>query len=288
MSMQRTVVQRVWLPVTLMALVSCGPSEEVRQKLNELALASAQRDSLLQEVADNARLMSEIGAELAAVQIEGERLMVAAESPMQARRDSVLEKIRYVTARVEQTEARLRANRARIRDLSQLSDSLRTTLEVTIANYESVIEAQKQTIARLTEQVETLHEENVQLAAQVDTLEAETNTVFYVIGTKDELLERGIIRKEGGARFLFIFGKRGETLVPARELDESAFTRIDKRLVTEIELPIAEERYEIVSRQDIGFLESPPDDKGRVSGSIQITSPDDFWGGSRFLIIVQS
>lgn len=287
MSFPNTVMGRLWLSVTLMALVGCGPSEEVRQKLNELALATAQRDSLLQEVADNARLMSEISAELAEVQIEGDRLVVAAESPMQARRDSILERIRYVTARVEETEGRLRQSRARVRALTTLSDSLRATLEQTIANYESVIDAQRETIAQLTEQMEALHAENVQLAAQVDTLEAETNTVFYVIGTKEELLERGIVQKEGGARFLFIFGKRGETLVPARELDENAFTPIDRREVTEIELPVADEKYRIVSRQDVAFLETPPDEKGRVSGNLRITAPEEFWSGSKYLIIVQ-
>ncbi len=287
MSLQRTVGGRLWLPVALMALVGCGPSDEVRQKLNELAVATAQRDSLLHEVADNARLMSEISAELAEVQMEGERLVVAAESPIQARRDSVMERIRYVTARVEETEGRLRQSRARIRALATLSDSLRGTLEETISNYESVIEIQRETITRLTEQIETLHAENVQLAAQVDTLDAETNTVFYVIGTKDELLERGIIQKEGGARFLFIFGKRGETLVPARELDESVFTPIDRREVTEIELPATGKEYKIVSRQDVVYLETPPDERGRVFGNLKITSPDEFWSGSKYLIIVQ-
>jgi cell division protein FtsB len=287
MSLQNSVARRAWLPLVLMALAGCGPSEEVRQKLNELAVATAQRDSLLLEVADNARLMSEISAELAAVRIEGDRLVVGAESPIQARRDSLLETIKYVTARVENTEGRLRQSRARIRALSALSDSLRGTLEETISNYESVIDAQRETIAQLTEQLEALHAENAQLVAQVDTLEAETNTVFYVIGTKDELLEQGIVRKEGGARFLFIFGKRGETLVPARELDHSAFTSINRREVTEIELPAAEEEYKIVSRQDVTYLETPPDEKGRVYGNLRITSPDEFWSVSKYLIIVQ-
>jgi len=287
MSLQSRVVRRGWLPLVLAALAGCGPSEEVRQKLNELALATAQRDSLLQEVADNARLMSEISAELADVQVEGERLAVEAESPMQARRDSMLAMIRYVTDRVESQEGRLRESRARIRALSALSDSLRGTLEQTIDNYESVIAAQRETISQLTGQVEALYAENVQLVAQVDTLEAETNTVFYVIGTKDELLERGIVQKEGGARFLFIFGKRGETLVPARDLDRGAFTPIDRREVTEIALPAADEEYKIVSRQDVAYLETPPDEKGRIFGNLKITSPDGFWSGSKYLIIVQ-
>ncbi|NIM52492.1 MAG: hypothetical protein GTN62_14270 [Gemmatimonadales bacterium] len=282
---------RGWLPLALLALVGCGPSEELQQQLQQqladLTLVSAQRDSLLQEVADHARHMSEISAELAKVQVEGKALTVTAESPIQAARDSVLQKIKYITTRVNQTEARLRESRRRIRALTRLSDSLRTTLEETIANYESVIATQRETIAQLTEAVTNLKADNVRLAAQVDTLEAEASTVYYVIGTKDELLEQGLVKKEGGARFLFIFGKRGETLVPARDLDPSQFTAIDKREVTEIPLPEPDKTYRVASRQDLAYLETPPDEKGRITGDLRIASPDEFWTASKFLIIVQ-
>jgi len=43
-----------------------------------------------------------------------------------------------------------------------------------------------------------------------------------VIGTKDELEERGIVQHpEGGSRFLFVLWKTGVTLTPARHLDPS-------------------------------------------------------------------
>ena len=46
---------------------ACGPSEEVRQQLAQLTAVSAEKDSLLLQVTDNARVMSEISAELARV-----------------------------------------------------------------------------------------------------------------------------------------------------------------------------------------------------------------------------
>jgi hypothetical protein len=55
---------------------------------------------------------------------------------------------------------------------------------------------------------------------------------------------------------LFIFGKRGETLVPARDLDTTQFTQIDIRQVTEIPLPDSSAEYLIASRQNLDGLAS--------------------------------
>ncbi len=281
-----------WLGFAL-AAAACGPSQEMQTRLAELESVAAQRDSLVQEMAGIAKLMSDINAEVADVQLEGVQL-AQAESPIQASRDTVLARIRVLNTRLGETQSRLDESRRRIRGLNRITDSLRTTLEETVANYEQMLEAQRTTIAALTEQMQTLETENVMLAASLDTLSAEvdtlrtaTSTVYYVVGTKDELLERGIIEKKGGSRVLFIFGKAGETLVPARSLKTEDFTPIDKWDVTEILLPDPQKSYTIASRQDASYLLEPLDDKGRVQGSLRIGAPEGFWAPSRFLIVVE-
>jgi predicted nuclease with TOPRIM domain len=274
-----------------LALAACGPPQE---RIEELEAAAAQRDTLMQEVADLAQLMSDVNAELADVQLEGVEL-AQAESPRQAERDSMLSKIRVLNTRFDSTQTRLEESRRRIRSLTQISDSLRTQLEETISNYDRMIEAQRTNIAALTEQVQSLETENVRLAATVDTLAAEVDTlrtvattVYYIAGTKDELLDAGVVQKEGGARFLFVFGKRGETLVPARDIDVSMFTPVDMWETTEIALPSPDKQYRIVSRQDLTYLAEPPDEKGLISGpALQIGAPDGFWKSSKYLILVE-
>ena len=286
MSVRR--VASLSLAILLSGIVGCGPSEEMQQRLQELELAAAQKDSLVQEIADIANFMSDVNAELASVQLEGVEL-AQIESPVQASRDSVLTKIRVLNTRFDESTGRLASSRRRIRSLTQVSDSLRATLEQTITNYEQMIASNREAIAALTDQVESLAERNVQLAAAVDTLEAATSTVYYVIGTEDELLERGIIRKEGGSRVLFIFGKRGQTLVPARELDPADFTPIDKWEMTQIPLPDSTAQYRIASLQNLEYLMTPRDDKGRIKGrgSLEIGTPEPFWMPSKFLIVVE-
>ena len=112
------------------------------------------------------------------------------------------------------------------------------------------------------------------------------NTVYYVIGTRAELKERGVIKEEGGTRFL-IFTRTGEVLKPGDNLDPAGFTAVDRRTVTEIKLPDPNKEYQLVSNQNIAYSNIPLDAKGRIRGSLQISSPDRFWGQHRFLILVE-
>jgi hypothetical protein len=277
------------------ALACSGkPSPALQARIDSLQAASNERDRLVQEMAQDARMISDVSAELAKVQVRG-KLNVSSESPGQASRDSVVQKVRYIATRLSQTEQSLRASERRVRSLTSVSDSLRNTLVATIANYDSVISNQREQLVAFAAQLDTLKGENTTLIAvngalrdTVGDLTLRDNTVYYIIGTKDELVQRGIIEETGGSRFLFVLWKSGKSLQPARTLDPSAFTAIDKRQVTSIPLPDTTKAYRIASRQDVSALASPPDDGGNVHGAVRIAEPARFWSGSKFLILVQS
>ena len=277
------------------ALACSGkPSPALQARIDSLQAASNERDRLVQEMAQDARMISDVSAELAKVQVRG-KLNVSSESPGQASRDSVVQKVRYIATRLSQSEQSLRSSERRVRSLTSVSDSLRNTLAATIANYDSVISNQREQLVAFASQLDTLRGENTTLIAvngalrdTVGDLTLRDNTVYYIIGTKDELVQRGIIEETGGSRFLFVLWKSGKSLQPARTLDPSAFTAIDKRQVTAIPLPDSTKAYRIASRQDVSALATPPDNGGNVHGAVRIAEPVRFWSGSKFLIIVQS
>jgi hypothetical protein len=279
----RVAAIRAGLALALLAGAGCQqrPSPEVQGKLAELNKVSNERDRLLAEMSENARMMSQISADLAKVRIPARQLHVSSESPAGAARDSAVQKIRYITARVNETERKLGESEQRIKELTTVSEGLRGTLQATINNYRSVVEEQKATIVALTDQV-------AQLTDTVRLLKEMNNTVYYIIGTKDELLKKGIIVETGGSRFPFLFAKLGQTVIPARELNPAVFTKINKRDVTEIALPGSDKTYRIASRQDLAGLATPPGDGGHIVGTLKIANPDRFWLTSRFLIVVQS
>ena len=277
------------------ALACSGkPSPALQARIDSLQAASNERDRLVQEMAQDARMISDVSAELAKVQVRG-KLNVSSESPGQASRDSVVQKVRYIATRLSQSEQSLRASERRVRSLTSVSDSLRNTLAATIANYDSVITNQREQLVAFAATLDTLKGENTALIAvngalrdTVGDLTLRDNTVYYIIGTKDELVQRGIIEETGGSRFLFVLWKSGKSLQPARSLDPSAFTAIDTRQVTAIPLPDSTKAYHIASRQDVSALATPPDNGGNVHGAVRIAEPVRFWSGSKFLIIVQS
>jgi hypothetical protein len=284
--------------LALAGLAACGPSEEIQQQLAELTAISAEKDSLVTQVLANTRLMSEIGAEIARVQAPvaeaGAQETTAPPDPA-----AILANIQALTTRVTDSENRLLESQKRIETLTRESRTQRNQIgefQKTIDEFRATIESQKATIASLTEQVTYLQEENTRLAAAnvvladtVSALESRENSVWYLIGTKDELIQRGIITEEGGSRVLFIFGKRGKTLVPARNLDLTAFSVGDERYLSEIALPDAEAEYIVITRQDLSALETPPNDEGRIRGaSIRIADPARFWAGDRVLILVRA
>jgi len=274
-----------------------GPDPEMQAQLAELTALAAEKDSLLRQVAENARLMSDISAQLVTV-ADPERLArvaASSESPVAASRDSLRVMVDDVTDRLATLETRLAESRRRVQRLDRASDSARAAFEQAITDLQAAMTNQRTTIAFLSDRLETLQTENVQLATEkaalADTVEQlidEQNTAYYIVGTKDQLLADGIVTEEGGSRVLFIFGKRGKTLVPARDLDTALFTPIDLRTTTELVLPDSAAAYRIASRQNLTYLAEPPDENGRIRGALRITSAEEFWLPSRFLIIVRS
>ena len=261
-------------------LAACGTSAETERKLAELEQVNTQKDSLMQEVAISSRLLSDINVELEKVKVRG-RLQVSSESPMTASTDTLMAKLKYAVARVSEVESALSASRQRVKNLTNLSDSLRTAYDSTVSNLQAVIATQKNTIDFLTDRVNTLTEENVALR---DSLA----TGYYIVGTRDELKKKGILTEQGGGRVLFVLWRTGKTLQPARNLDPREFQAIDTRVVTQIPLPSARGEYRVASLQDLSYVSEQREHNKYVGTPVlTITSPADFWRTSKFLIIIQ-
>lgn len=288
--------------MAILALNGCDQkakkeNEALRLQVQQMTTISAEKDSLLTMVVDNTQLMNEINNELnkvkdlktGVVPVSG---VESGTSDTVRVQDYLLAKVREVTERVSNSEERLAASQRRVRGLTRTSDTLRadiTEFQATVARFQAIIDTQKVTILTMTDQINDLQSSNVKLVARtealagtVDTLTTERNMVFYVVGRKDDLVQRGIAIEEG-SKFLFFGGK---SLQPARQLDATAFTQSDMRELSVITLPDSTRKYKIISRQNLAGLATPPED-GKFRGSIQIADPAVFWGPSKYLIIVQ-
>jgi len=265
---------------------------------------SIEKDSLLSEVLETMKFVADVNSELA----KGKDLATATTDSDEigapgAQRDrmeraAALERIQLAVSRLNEAESQLAKAQQRIRSLSRTETkllaqvqeyetsltNLRTTLEQREAELTAVIEQQKGEIAALAGQVDTLSLTAAALGDTVRNLTFYQNTVYYVAGSKDELIAQGVLVEEG-SKFLF-FGSR--RLEPARELNVAAFTPIDMNDQRVILLPDAGEEYRIVTRQNTSFADSLSLRDGKARGEIRITSPREFWAPSKFLILVRS
>ncbi|MEZ4589134.1 MAG: hypothetical protein R2909_22400 [Gemmatimonadales bacterium] len=285
-----------------MKSIPSDSTEFFRNQVMTLTTVQAAKDSLFSDLAETTKLLADINTELAKVS-SGKKAVEPVVSPESelsvspSDRAVMLKKVQDLTARVRNSESRLAASQRRVRALTKDSDSLRTVLtdfQTTIDGLNAMVEGQKMTIANLEAelgetkaQVATLTQDNQVLTDTVSAMTTRENTVYYVVGTKKELIDKGLIREVGGTRFL-IFTRTGETLKPVDDLDPSMFTAIDRRQVSEIPMPRADKQYKLVTNQNLAFANLPADADGKIRGSLQITNPESFWTNSKFMILVEN
>ena len=273
------------------------------------SLASIKND-MLNEVMASTQFVNDINDEMAKLKARGAMKLttkVTSESDAAAikeERAAVVTRIRALIARLDSSESRVASLRNRVARLGQQDSTLisqvaayektisdlRQTVERQKADYEATIATQKIQIASLTSKVDTVTSENTRLSTEktalsdtVSHLSSELNTVYYVIGTKSELVKQGILVEEGHKRLL-LFG--GRTVSAARDLDPSKFTKVDRLRDRTIPFPAGE--YTIFTRQSLNYAAPIAAGGGKISGGLRIDDPEHFWAPSKFLIILKS
>ena len=134
-------------------------------------------------------------------------------------------------------------------------------------------------VAQLNEQVasldSTLQAEQEASAEKSEIISAQDlalNTVYYVIGTKKELMNRNVISREG----LFKGLKIGDSF------NREYFTKVDMRSISEIPLNVKD--LELLSSHPSGSYQLVKN--GNTISKIEITDPNAFWERSKFLVMM--
>jgi hypothetical protein len=306
---------RFFLPVILL-IAACDT--QAKDHLRTLAHTDSLRtdsivaikNDLLNEVMSSAQFVNDLNVEVAKIKArKSAKLAVklTRESDMgsvKEERAAVVARIHELVARLDSSDKRVASLRARAASLAKhdativaqvdayektIAD-LRQTVEQQKADYEATIAKQTVQIAQLTSRVDTVTRDNVRLAGEklaltdtVAELTTEKNVAYYVIGTKDELVHQGVLVEEGHKRFLLVGGR---TTSLARDLDTTKFTKIDRLRDRVINFPAGD--YTIFTRQNPTFASPFASRDGKLSGGIRIDQPEQFWGPSKFLIILKS
>jgi uncharacterized protein YcfL len=253
---------------------------------------TAQRDSVSRVLGEANSFVGKIDSSISRVKgLPVSRAARGSEGPLEdqvRQRRDMLRRVDALVARARETAREVATLKEHEKQLltenGQLKDSLSADAQRLLAAAQQItelngtIEQQAQTIAALQAR---LDEFDKTLAAE----RAAASRAYYVIGTEDELVRKGVIVREGGTNLLV---KRiGRTLVPARQLDKAVFTPIDTREVREIDVPDTTKRYQIVSRQSLDEVKVATREGTSFRGSLAIADVEKFWSPSKYLIIVQ-
>lgn len=288
---ERRWMSRLVTPCVLATLLTGCPDAEPPPEMEaEISRLQAERDSLETALSEAERGAGELRADIEQIELPEEFLAELDEPPRTA-----ADTLRALATRAETAEEGRSSAEARAWTLQQRVDSLRSAQNEATEAYESQLEAARDTIRDLeaeidrhVAEIEGLEEEIERLRSAVEELGGTLGTAHYVIGTREELLQRGVVREAGGARVLGFLWRRGEVLVPVRDKDPAEFRMLDLREDREIPLPRPDALYQILSRHDPDDLGPDVAEDGSFRGDrLEIRDPEGFAASSRFLIILE-
>ena len=302
MTREISMPKHLWLvPLVVLPIACSSPRDRARADSAQALAAqqrvmmeklAAQRDSVSRVLGDADSFIGEIDKSISRVKgLPAEHSKKNSESGIEDqlhRRKEMLRRVDALVARARETskqvtelqdhQTQLLAENGKLTaETQRLRDSVDAAVR-RIAEMDASLDQQAKTIAALETRID-------ELGKEIGAARAAYSRAYYVIGTESELIQKGVVVKEGGTNLLI---KRiGRTLVPARELPKDVFTAIDTRDVHTIEIPDTTRKYQIVSRQSLDDAKVGTRDGAYFRGPLEIPEADRFWSSSRYLIIVQ-
>lgn len=122
--------------------------------------------------------------------------------------------------RIEELDASLKKSGVKIENLEKMIAGLRHS-----------VKDKEQRIAELSTQVDGLQTQVAGLTTQVDEKQHELATIYYMMGTKKELTDTGVVEAKGGVLGI------GKTLKPSGLFNEASFTPLDTDQENVIRIP---------------------------------------------------
>jgi hypothetical protein len=179
----------------------------------------------------------------------------------------------------------LNKNKQRVASLSKKlknSNLKIEEVELAVTNLTNQLTDKEIEITGLKNKLETLNVDFATLKIKYEEEHQESNlktqklnTAYYVIGSKKDLTEKGLITKKGG--FIGI----GRVAESSAVTDGNYFTKIDITQTTEI--PIHGDKVKLISIHPAGSYKMV---EGSASiDKIEILDPEKFWSVSKYLII---
>lgn len=273
--------------VAAMLAVACTDSK----KQNEVSETDVRMDSLQRIIDQKDNELNDIMSTFNEIQ-EGFRLIDAAEQKVSVIKDGEgTNKAEQIRQSMKSIQERMQHNREliarlqqQVREGSNRSSELKRTIEEFTKQLEEKnnelqqlraeleqkdihIAELDQTVNTLNASVNELKEDQAKKAETINAQDKELHTAWYVFGTKKELKNNKIY--EGGKVLQSGFNK-------------NYFTKVDIRVDKEIKL--YSKSAKILTNHPASSYTLQPDAQKQYV--LRITNPEQFWGGSKYLVVL--
>lgn len=263
---------------------SCGSKEEEENPLadslsmvnGELSGKLTEKEAAIQEFVNS---FNEIQDNLNAIK-EKEKIVTktSASGDVKSKEQQIQEDIQAIYDLIAQNKNRIGSLSSKLKK----AKSKISGLEEMIATLQAQIDAKDNEIAELKSQLEAKNIELSNITMNLEVVEEESaakteklNTAFYTFGTKKELIEKGVLTKEGG------FIGLGKSTKLKDDFNKEYFTKVD---ISKIE-------YISIGAKTAKLVTNHPTNSYKLVGEknverIDIIKPEDFWSNSKYLVIV--
>lgn len=287
----------VALAAAIISLGSCsgeGGSDDSNNKLQQekdsLARVNAQQqavlDNMTSTMAEIAFCLDTIAAHerviISGVDEEGNRL---SRQGIKRRLDILANVIQEQKEKLGTLEAKFSDNAAHIGQLHSIITFLETSLskkdaevaqlraEVNSKNFS--VAALEQKVAQMNDTITVERATNTEQKQQIARQDAQLNEVYYIVGDEKQLLNMGILKKEGK-----IIKKKK---VNFGNINKSSLMKGDIRSLTSIS--IKGKSLKILS--DVPKGSYSLDKQSKDSYTLRITNPSTFWSANNRILIIQ-
>lgn len=172
-----------------------------------------------------------------------------------------------------QFKKRLNALSAELKEKSKLIEDLTEQLNEKSAQLElktKEVATLGEVVSNLKNEVNTLSQEENRLKEKVASQEEELYSVYYIVGTKDELIDADVITKGG----LFKSAK------VSYQSEKNTFVKIDYRQITTITTNAKKAKVLSVHPKGTYAIETTEGEAALI-----ISDPESFWEHTKYLVI---
>ena len=271
-------------PMVLAAAIlsSCGSNQkseaEMQAETDSLKAVAAAAQLEQQEVNKMIEIVNSVSSVMDSIQIQEKMILSMQEGTPKDQVVTKLKAFQDLLHRKQEEINRLKADnksdKTAMANLQKMIDFLNNEIDIKnqqIADLEELVEKKDISISSLRYRLNEATERSDALSEEAYQKDMQLNSVYYVIGTKSELKEMGLLK--GG----FLSKKKADYA----NLDKNKFKKRDMRGLEK--LTIESKSPKLITEKPESSYRLTKNDNGTTT--LEITDAKAFWSASPFLII---